>query len=493
MLDDTESRQSTTASRSRVQQAGFIAGLVALAGSLLIDPPAGMSQAAWTTAGVTLLMAVWWMTEAVPLAATALVPVTVLPMCGAGDLETVGGGYGNSTVFLILGGFLIALAMERWDLHKRIAYSIVVRAGGRPRLLVLGMMSATAFVSMWTSNTSTTLMMIPVALSIAEVVAPADRKASVSERNFATAIVLCVAYGATIGGLGTLVGTPTNALVAGFMRENYGTTISFAQWLIFGLPTVVLLLPTCWLMLVRYALPFELGHQTAAQAAVADALLKLGAMSVAEKRIAVVFVLTAAAWIVRPLLVKLPGLGTLNDTGIALVAGLLLFVIPAGSREQGPLLTAAALKRVPWDVLVLFGGGLALAAAIQDSGLSAAIAQTLTALAGLPLFWLTLAITVLLVFWTELNSNVAAAATFAPILAALAAATAYPPLMLVAPAAMAASCGFMLPVGTPPNAIVYGTGKVDIRTMMRAGLIADLLSVVVITLVAMAVLPLMAG
>ncbi len=493
MLDDIESRHSANAHRSPLQTGGFVVGLIALGIALLTDAPAEMSQAAWTTAGVTVLMAIWWTTEALPLAATALVPITVLPMCGAGDLETVGGGYGNSTVFLILGGFLIALAMERWDLHKRIAYSIVVRAGGRPRLLVLGMMAATAFVSMWTSNTSTTLMMIPVALSIAEVVAPAGREATASERNFAAAIVLCVAYGATIGGLGTLVGTPTNALVAGFMRENYGTTVSFAQWLIFGIPTVVLLLPACWFMLVRYALPFELGTQTAAQQAVSDALRELGAMSVAEKRIAIVFVLTAVAWIVRPLLVKLPGLGTLNDTGIALLAGLLLFVIPAGGSHRGPLLTAAALKRVPWDVLVLFGGGLALAAAIQSSGLSGAIAQSLTALAGLPLFWLTLAITVLLVFWTELNSNVAAAATFAPILAALAAATAYPPLALVAPAAMAASCGFMLPVGTPPNAIVYGTGKVNIRTMMRAGLVADLLSVVVITLVAVIFLPFLTG
>jgi solute carrier family 13 (sodium-dependent dicarboxylate transporter), member 2/3/5 len=342
---------------------------------------------------------------------------------------------------------------------------------------------------MWTSNTSTTLMMIPVALSIAEVVAPAGRRATLSERNFAAAIVLCVAYGATIGGLGTLVGTPTNALVVGFMRDNYGQTISFAEWLVFGVPTVALLLPACWLVLVRYALPFQLETQTAAQDAVAVALRELGAMSAAEKRIGIVFVLTAAAWITRPLLVKLPGLGALNDAGIALSAGLLLFVIPAGTASREPLLNAEALKRVPWDVLVLFGGGLALAAAIQDSGLSAVVAQSLTGLAGLPLIWLTLAITVLLVFWTELNSNVAAAATFVPILAALAAATNYPPLMLVAPAAMAASCGFMLPVGTPPNAIVYGTGRVEMREMMRAGFIADLLSVLVITAVAMTVLP----
>lgn len=474
--------------RGAIQHAGLFAGGAVLLGVLLLPAPAGWSAPAWHTAGVAVLMGLWWATEALPLAATALVPVALLPMLGAGELEAIGGAYGNSTVFLILGGFLVALAMERWNLHKRLAYSIVVRAGGRPRLLVLGMMVATAFVSMWASNTSTTLMMIPVALSIAAVSAPDAATATRGQRNFAAAIVLGVAWGATIGGLGTLVGTPTNALVAGFMRENYGYTIGFAEWLAFGVPTVVLLLPIAWLALVRFALPFELGDQRAAGAAVERSLAELGPMSRAERRVAAVFVVTAVVWIVRPLLAALPGLARLNDAGIALAAGLALFVIPSGERGEA-LLSAPALRRVPWAVLVLFGGGLALAAAIQDSGLSALIAASLTGLAGLPLLGLTLAIVVLLVFWTELNSNVAAAATFAPILAALAAATHHPPLLLVAPAAMAASCGFMLPVGTPPNAIVYGTGRVTMREMMRAGFAADLLAVVVITVVAMLVLP----
>jgi sodium-dependent dicarboxylate transporter 2/3/5 len=486
-----DARATGRRQRSLVQNVGLAAGALALLATLAVPPPWGMSATAWTTAGLTVLMAVWWTTEALPLAATALAPVTLLPMLGAGDLDAVGGAYGNATVFLILGGFLIALAMERWNLHKRIAYSIVLRAGGRPRLLVLGMMIATAFVSMWTANTSTTLMMLPVALSIAGVVAPDPLRASRDQRNFATAIVLCVAYGATIGGLGTLVGTPTNALVAGVLRDNYGYGIGFAEWMVFGLPTVALLLPLCWLVLVRHALPFDLGTQVAAQQAVREALTALGRTSVAERRIGIVFVCTAATWIARPLLAELPGLGALNDTGIALTAGLALFVIPAGP-GRGPLLDAESLRRIPWDVLVLFGGGLALAAAIQDSGLSALIAESLTGLAGLPLLGLTLTITLLLVFWTELNSNVAAAATFAPILAALAAATAYPPLTLVAPAAMAASCGFMLPVGTPPNAIVYGTGRITMRQMMRAGVLADLLSVAVITAIAMTVMPLIA-
>jgi len=277
------------------------------------------------------------------------------------------------------------------------------------------MMVATAFVSMWASNTSTTLMMIPVALSIAAVSAPDAATATRGQRNFAAAIVLGVAWGATIGGLGTLVGTPTNALVAGFVRENYGYTIGFAEWLAFGVPTVVLLLPLAWLALVRLALPFELGDQRAAGAAVERSLAELGSMSRAERRVAAVFAVTAVVWIARPLLTTLPGLARLDDAGIALVAGLALFVVPSGVRGEA-LLSAPALRRVPWAVLVLFGGGLALAAAIQDSGLSGLIAASLTGLAGLPLLGLTLTIVVLLVFWTELNSNVAAAATFAPIL-----------------------------------------------------------------------------
>jgi sodium-dependent dicarboxylate transporter 2/3/5 len=487
MSGDMDSRGDEDGARGPLQWAGLAAGLAALAATLLIAPPEGVTEAAWRTGGVTLLMAIWWATEAMPLAATALVPVTVLPALGAGDLDKVGGGYGNSTVFLILGGFLLALAMERWNLHKRVAYSIVVRAGARPRLLVLGMMAATAFVSMWTSNTSTALMMIPVAISIAAVVAPDAALATRDQRNFAAAVVLCVAYGATIGGLGTLVGTPTNALVVGFMRENYGYSIGFGEWMLFGIPTVLLMLPLCWLVIVRYALPFELGPQVRAGEAVRAALAALGPPSSAEKRIAAVFVVTAALWICRPLIARLPGLDGVSDTAIALLAGLLLFVVPSG--RGGPLLVAASLRRVPWDVLLLFGGGLALAAAIQDSGLSAVIARQLEGLAGLPLIALTLAITLLLVFWTELNSNVAAAATFAPILGSLAAATQYPPLLLVAPAAIAASCGFMLPVGTPPNAIVYATGRVTMRDMMRAGFVADLVAVAVITLVATLVLP----
>ena len=478
--------------RTIAQDTGLVLGVAVFAATLLIVPPAGLPPGAWQVAGTMTLMAIWWATEALPFAATALVPLAVLPPLGAASATSLAQGYGNTTLYLILGGFLLALAMERCNLHRRIAYTIVCWAGGHPQGLVLGMMCATGFVSMWASNTSTTLMMLPVAMSVATIVSPDAAADDRNAKNFAIAILLCVAYGATIGGLGTLVGTPTNALVVGFMQQNYGETISFARWLLFGLPTVLLLMPVAWLVLVKIAFPFRLGSQATARDRLIEARAALGPMSTAERRVSIVFVLTAAAWIAGPLLRKLPGLAEFNDTTIALLAGLSLFVIPDGKKKRGGLVMGSDLRRVPWEVLLLFGGGLALAEAIQGSGLSEFMGVALAQIGTWPLVLLIGAMVTLLVVWTELNSNVATAATFMPILAAIAATSDYPVLQLVAPAAIAASCGFMLPVGTPPNAIVFGTGRLTMQDMIRAGWRVNLASIVVVTLVSTLVLPLIA-
>ena len=478
--------------RTIAQDTGLVLGAAVFAATLLTVPPAGLPPGAWQVAGTMTLMAIWWATEALPFAATALVPLAVLPPLGAASATSLAQGYGNTTLYLILGGFLLALAMERCNLHRRIAYTIVCWAGGHPQGLVLGMMCATGFVSMWASNTSTTLMMLPVAMSVATIVSPDAAADDRNAKNFAIAILLCVAYGATIGGLGTLVGTPTNALVVGFMQQNYGETISFARWLLFGLPTVLLLMPVAWLVLVKIAFPFRLGSQATARDRLIEARAALGPMSTAERRVSIVFVLTAAAWIAGPLLRKLPGLAEFNDTTIALLAGLSLFVIPDGKKERGGLVVGSDLRRVPWEVLLLFGGGLALAEAIQGSGLSEFMGVALAQIGTWPLIALIAAMVTLLVIWTELNSNVATAATFMPILAAIAATSDYPVLQLVAPAAVAASCGFMLPVGTPPNAIVFGTGRLTMQDMIHAGWRINLASIVVVTLVSTLVLPLIA-
>jgi sodium-dependent dicarboxylate transporter 2/3/5 len=476
--------------RTFAQNAGLVAGLAALAASLTVEPPAGMTPGAWVVAGTMVLMACWWATEALPFAATSLVPLALLPPLGATSASELAQGYGNTTLFLILGGFLLGLAMERCNLHRRIAYAIVARAGGHPQGLVLGMMCATGFISMWAQNTSTSLMMLPVALSVATIVAPEGSVSDRSAANFGKAIVLCVAYSATIGGLGTLVGTATNALVVGFMQQNYGETISFAKWLVFGIPTVVLLMPVAWLVLVKVAFPFRLGEQATARDRLAEARRSLGPMSPAERRVAGVFVAAATLWISGPVIQKNPGLGARTDTSTALLAGIAQVLLPNGTPAGGGLLNGPDLRRVPWDVLLLFGGGLALAEAIQGSGLSEVLGQLLGGIGTLPLVALIACMATLLVFWTEFNSNVATAATFMPILAAIAAASDFPVLQLVAPAAVAASCGFMLPVGTPPNAIVFGTGRLTMQEMIRSGWRVNLAAIAVVTLVSTVVLPL---
>lgn len=426
-------------------------------------------------------MAIWWATEAVPLAVTALLPLLVVPLIGIAEPTRILTEYANSTIFLILGGFLIGLAMERWQLHKRIAYSIIAAVGSHPRRLVLGVMIATAFMSMWVSNTSTTLMMLPVASSIVALVATGGREQATA--NFVTATLLGVAYAATIGGLGTLIGSPTNALVQGFMAKNFGYDLSFATWLSFGIPTVLVLLPLTWLILTRVALPFDLPADALPRDAMRKALHTLGPMTAAERRVATVALVTAILWILRPWLGELPGLAGLTDTVISIAAGLALYLIPAGAGRGAALLDAEALRRVPWDVLILFGGGLALAAAIQASDLSGSIGLVLRGIAHWPTLALTLAVVLLLVFWTEFNSNTATAATFLPVLAAMMSDNPGEILVLIAPAAMAASAGFMLPVGTPPNAIVFGTGRISMRQMLRTGFWVDLTAVIVITLV----------
>ncbi len=464
----------------------MLLGPVAFLCTVLLPAPAGFSQLAWPTAGLLVWMALWWITEAVPLAVTALLPLLVVPLIGLPQPAQILTQYANSTIFLILGGFLIGLAMERWQLHRRIAYSIVAALGSHPRRLVLGVMIATAFVSMWVSNTSTTLMMLPVASSIVALVVAGDHGRPTA--NFATAMLLGVAYAATIGGLGTLIGSPTNALVQGFMAQSFGHDLSFATWMSFGIPTVLVLLPAAWWILTRIALPFDLPPDTLPRDVMSRALHELGPMSRPERRVAMIALVTAALWISRPWLMGLPGLHGLTDTVIAIGAGLALFLAPSGTGPGIVLLDADAMRKVPWDVLILFGGGLALAAAIQASTLSETLGIAMRGFAHWPQLAVTLMVVLMIVLWTEFNSNTATAATFMPVLATMLDGNPQTILVLLAPAAMAASAGFMLPVGTPPNAIVFATGRITMRQMLRTGLLVDVAAVVVITLVAVVLL-----
>jgi sodium-dependent dicarboxylate transporter 2/3/5 len=461
----------------------LLPGPIFFVATLLMPAPSGFEGTSWQVLGLVGWMALWWALEAIPLAATALLPIIIVPLLGVPDARTVLAEYANPSVLLLLGGFLVALAMERWQLHRRMAFAIMLKVGTEPRRLVLGMMLATAFISLWVSNTSSALMMLPVAIAIASMTAPIGAAPPARDlAHFTAALLLAVAYGATIGGMGTLIGTPTNALVQGFMARNFGVDITFLDWLAFGLPTVALLLPAAWFLLVRVGLPFDPRRIPIDRSAVHAGFAGLGGLSIQEKRVAVVAIAAAVLWVTRPWLSALPGLEGLDDTVIAVAAGLSLFLIPSGSNREA-LLRPSDLAALPWTVLLLFGGGLALAAAIQESTLAQTLGVLLAGLGGWPLPLLIIAMVLLLIVWTELNSNVSTAATFMPIMAAVAAGSEHSVLALVAPAAMAASAGFMLPVGTPANALVFGSGRVSIGQMLRAGWSVNLAAAVVISTV----------
>ncbi len=465
--------------------AGF-AGGPAVAVLLLIA--AGMtstSSQAWAVGAVGLLMAVWWMTEAVPLATTALLPLVLFPILGISSIETTASSYAHPLIFLFLGGFLLARAMERWGLHKRIAFHILKLGGSKPSSIILSLMTATAFLSMWVSNTATAMVMLPIGQSI---VATFKEQTGSEERAdltaFSAALMLGIGYAATIGGMGTLIGTPPNALFAGFMADSYGIRIGFAQWMLVGIPVVVILLPMTWLVLTKVAFRFSLPEFGRTQDILAAKTSALGKMSRGETLVAILMGLTAAAWIFRPLLGKLfPGLA-LSDAGIAVTAGVLLFIIPVRRSEGRFLLSWDEAIGIRWDVLILFGGGLALAAAISSSGLDALFGSALSAFGELPVFWLILFVMIFIVYLGELASNTAMAAIFLPIAGATALAMGESPLLLTFPVAIAASLGFMLPVATPPNAIIFGSGAVTAQQMLKAGAVLDVIGIAVVALFA---------
>jgi sodium-dependent dicarboxylate transporter 2/3/5 len=455
-----------------VPVAGLVGGAAMLLLVLLTDPPDTLGRAGWLTLGLAAMMALWWATEALPLAATALVPILLVPLLGIGALEQTTSHYANPVIFLFLGGFTLGLAMERCGLHRRLALRTLLAVGSSPRRQIGGIMLATAFLSMWVSNTATTIMMLPIGLSVIELAArDADEAA---RTRFSMALLLAVAYSASIGGMATLIGTPPNALLAAFLGEHHGMQIGFGQWMLLGVPVAAVLLLFVWWWLTRrdFVLP-----RVDTRALLQNELEALGPVSPQQWRVAAVFGLTAACWISQPWLARLlPGI---TDTGIAIAAALLLFVLPAG--RGGRLLDWQTAVKMPWGVLLLFGGGLSLAAAIRDSGLSQWLAQGLDAFGGLPALLMVGLVVLMINLLTELTSNTAITATFLPLVAATAIATGMPVELLAIPAALSASCTYMMPVATPPNAIVFGSGQLRIGQMIRTGAVVSLFSVLVLT------------
>ncbi|HEV2147675.1 MAG TPA: DASS family sodium-coupled anion symporter [Longimicrobiaceae bacterium] len=460
---------------------GLPLGPAALLAVLLLPPPAGMEPAAWRTAGVGILMAVWWMSEAVPIPATALLPLLLFPLLGVAGIDAAAAPYANPVIFLFLGGFMLAQAMQKWGLHRRVALEVIRAVGTRPASLVAGFMAAAALLSMWVSNTATAVMMLPIGVSVVELVCRREGGGDGrDEANFAAALMLGIAYACSIGGLGTLIGTPPNALLAGFMRETYGVEIGFGRWMLLGVPLVLVGLPLTWALLVRWAHPFRIPEVPGGAEMIRRELRALGPPSRGEAAVAAVFFLAAASWIFRPLLERvLPGL---SDAGIAVAAALLLFALPVHPGRGEFALDWEWARRIPWEVLLLFGGGLSLAGAIARTGLAGWIGAALSALDALPTVTVVAVVATVVIFLTELTSNTATAAAFLPVVASLAGGIGEDPLLFAVPAALAASCAFMMPVATPPNAIVYGSGAVTVPQMARAGFLLNLAFVVLVTL-----------
>lgn len=475
-----------TGSSSLAARIGLWLGPAWVLMTLVLPAPAGMTEPAWACVGLALLMATWWATEAIPIPAASLLPIILVPALGIGKLGATTANYAHPIVFLFLGGFLLGIGMQRWNLHRRIALQVLLVVGQQPKRQIAGFMIATGFISMWVSNTATTIMMLPIGVSVISLLGSGHDPKEVS--RYATSLLLAIAYSASIGGIATLIGTPPNALLAGYLEESQNITIGFAEWMVIGLPVSIAMMVIAWWWLTRGDFRLHAGDGSAEM--LRNELHRLGPMSSAERRVGIVFLLAAAAWIVRPLINE-AGIGWLSDTGVALIAGLALFLFPSGTERNRRLLDWDEAKNLPWGVLLLFGGGLALADVIESSKLAAWIAEQLSVFGGLPTLLLIGIVVLVIIFLTEVTSNTATAAAFLPLLGALAVSINADPLMVTVPAAIAASCAFMMPVATPPNAIVFATGHMKIQSMIRAGLFLNIAGTVVITLLVAALLELM--
>ncbi len=440
---------------------------------------------------VTAWTAVWWITEAIPIAVTSLLPMALFPITGVLDAPATTAAYGHYIVFLFLGGFMLAMAFERWNLHRRVALMTILWIGQNQRMIILGAMLATAVLSMWISNTATSVMMLPIAIAIASQMRDNPDTPADENDEFGKALMLSIAYSASIGGMASLIGTPVNLVLAGQVKSVFNVEIGFLEWMSIGLPVAILLLAICWLYLTRVAFRFDEGTMTGGREEIRRMLREQGPVSREEKLVLGVFVVTAVSWIARKQLIA-PYAPGVNDTVIAIVAAIVLFLIPGRERGAG-LLTWSEAVKLPWGVVLLMGGGFALAAGFDASGLAEYLASVLSVPDAVGLFVVVLLITAAVNFLTEVTSNVATVSMLMPVLAAAALPLNIHPYLLMVPATLAAACAFMLPVATPPNAVVFGSGYLTIPDMVRTGLWLNLISIIVIALVGYFILPLVWG
>ncbi|PAD39766.1 DASS family sodium-coupled anion symporter [Terribacillus sp. 7520-G] len=476
----------------RPQLIGLFLGPLLFLTVILFYYPEGLSYEGRMVLATTLWVATWWITEAIPIPATSLLPLILLPVTQGLDGDTAASSYGDPIVFLFLGGFLIAMAMEKWNLHKRIALNIISVVGTSTSRIVLGFMIATGFLSMWVSNTAAVMMMLPIGSAIIYQAAQAAKasKQEIGEdnRKFEKSLVFAIGYAGTIGGLGTLIGTPPNIILAAMASSLFGVEISFGGWMLIAVPIVVVLLFSSWIYLTKVVFRVKMKELPGGKDLILKQKRDLGKMSFEEKAVLAVFTFAAFMWVSRTFLweadavleiIAIPGI---SDTFIAVLAGVLLFLIPSINKKGQRILDWDVSKELPWGVLLLFGGGLAIAAGFTSSGLSQWIGDQLTVLEGLNIFLIIIISTTLVLFLTEITSNTATATMILPVMASLALALDVHPYAIMVPAAMAANCAFMLPVGTPPNAIIFASGKITIAEMVKTGFILNIFTLILLIL-----------
>ena len=460
---------------------GLIIGIIFLIATCLLPSPESLNNKAWLTLGVAILMATWWLTEAIPLPATGLLPLVLFPLLGISSIKDTAQAFSHPIIFLFMGGFIIGLAMQHTGLHKRIAYYIISKFKSSPKSLVFGFMCATAFLSMWISNSATAIMMLPIALSIITVFK--EDKNDIKDNNFDKALVLSIAFSATIGGIATIIGTPPNTVMAAMLSEIYNYEINFVDWLKIGLPTSIILLPITWIILTFLCFPLN-SKASIKDKVIKDKIKELGKISQDEIMVGIVFIITASLWISRKWLsTALDGVipaGALNDSTIAIMAAIFLFIIPSNRPKRKRLIDWQVAQNIPWGALILIGGGLSLATVINSSGLATWIGSLSSSLSNISIIFIVLICIVSIIVLTELTSNTATASTFIPIMGATALGLGQDPLLLIIPATLAASCAFMMPVATPPNTIAYASGHLKISDMIKAGIWLNIISIIII-------------
>ncbi len=447
---------------------------------LTIEPPEGLEPNAFMLLGITIWMAIWWIFEVVPIAVTALIPIILFPLFDVLKLSETTAQYGHKFVFLYVGGFILAVAIERWNLHKRIALYIIKTTGSKASFLILGFMLATAFLSMWISNTATTVMMLPIAIAITNQIFEQNQDHQETNTYFSKALMLSIAYSASIGGISTLIGTPPNLVLAGVLENLYNIKIGFFEWMTFAFPVSMLLLFICWKYLTSFAFKLKQLKFVDGKDQIQKMIDKLGRLSYEEKMVGLVFLIAALGWIFRSLIQKIiPGI---DDTIIAISAAVLLFLIPSKNKKGQKLLTWEEAVKIPWGIIILFGGGMALAKGFTETGLANWIASQITIFEGVIVIVFILIVATMVNFLTEVTSNLATTAMLLPILSPVALSFDMHPFLIMIAVTLSASCAFMLPVATPPNAIVFGSGYLKVSDMVKKGFLMNIISVIIITL-----------